>query len=313
MLPEDLDPPEQRTYRHLINPRLAPQVVAQHEEWIREICNELLDDIGNRADFDAIEDYSKILPQRVTIRLVGIPDDALDLVARTTWLLTIKPRGTAEADAAGAELFAYLGELIAARRGEPAQDDFIGDLISATIEGEPLTDGQILSYVALLLFGGLHTTAGAIGGALLWLADNQDRIGDFVEALGKDDKVLNEVLRYNGPSCYLGRTATQDVEVGSYLIKAGETVMVGTGSANHDPRKFDRADEMVLDRAPNNHLGFGLGPHRCAGSHIAKVEMRIGLQEFLKRYPSFSVADRDGIQLSGGEIRTLSALPLKVG
>jgi cytochrome P450 len=313
MLPEDLDPPEQRIYRHLINPRLAPQVVAKHEGWIREICNELLDNIGDRTEFDAIEDYTKILPQRVTIRLVGIPDDKLELVDRTTWLLTIKPRGNPEADAAGAELFAYLGELIASRRAEPIQDDFIGDLMSAEIDGQPLTDLQILSFVALLLFGGLHTTAGAIGGALLWLADNQDRVGEFVEALGKDDKVLNEVLRYNGPSCYLGRVATKDVEVGGYLIKAGERVMVGTGSANHDPRKFDRPEEMVLDRAPNNHLGFGLGPHRCAGSHIAKVEMRIALQEFLKRYPTFSIADRDGIRLSGGEIRTLSALPLKVG
>jgi cytochrome P450 len=312
-LPEDLDPPEQRKYRHVINPRLAPQVVKPHEPWIREICRELLDGLQGKTEFDVMDVYTRPIPQRVTIKLVGIPDEDLDLVSRTTTLLTTRPRGDAEAAAASEELFGYLGQLLAARKNAPAQDDFISDLIDARIDGEPLTDTQVLSYVALLLFGGLHTTAGAIAGALLWLADHQDKVQPFLDGLGVDDKVINEALRYTGPSAYLGRTATRDVEIDGILICKGQRVMVGTGAANHDPRKFDRPEEMVLDRSPNNHLGLGLGPHRCAGSHLAKVQMKVALQEFLKRYPKFSVGDRNGIELSGGEIRTLCALPLKVG
>jgi cytochrome P450 len=311
-LPEELDPPEQRKYRHLINPRLAPQVVKEHEAWIREICTELLNAIDTSTEFDVIDVYTRPLPQRVTIKLVGIPEEDLDIVARTTTLLTTRPREDEEAQAASLELFGYLAQLLQTRRQAPLQDDFISDLMDATVDGQPVTDEQILSFIALLLFGGLHTTAGAIAGALLWLADHQDMVPQFLAGLGVDDKVLNEALRYTGPSAYLGRTVTRDVEVGGCLIHKGQTVMVGTGSANHDPRKFDRPDEIVLDRGTNNHLGFGLGPHRCVGSHLAKVQMRVALQEFLKRYPKFRVGDRDKIEISGGEIRTLCALPLVV-
>jgi cytochrome P450 len=305
-----MDPPLHQRYRHLINPPLSPQAVATYEPWIREYVRQLLDAIGDRREFDVIEVLARPLPQIATMRLLGLPMSDLDVVARTTTTLATAARGNPAADEAGAELFGYLVPKLQEMRSDTPEEGMIPALIRSEVDGEPLSDEILLSIVALVLFGGLHTTTGAIGTALVHLAEHpEDR-----RALRADlpPAAIEEIVRYSTVSQHLGRTATQDTEVHGCPIPAGSRIMMGIGSANHDPAKFDRPDEMVFDRKPNLHMGFGMGPHRCAGSHLAKLQIRVALEEFLQRYPDFELVDRSLLRWVGGEVHGMTTAPLRI-
>jgi cytochrome P450 len=310
LYPEDMDPPLHQRYRHLINAPLSPPSVAAYEPWVREYVRELLGAIGDRREFDVIEALARPLPQMVTMRLLGLPMSDLDIVARTTTTLATAARGNPVADAAGAELFGYLVPKLQEMRQEPPNEGMISRLIHAELDGAPVSDEILLSIVSLVLFGGLHTTTGAIGTALVYLAEHpEDRHALRAEL---PPTAVEEVVRYSTVSQHLGRTATEDTEVRGCPIPAGSRIMMGIGSANHDPAKFDRPDEMVFDRKPNLHMGFGMGPHRCAGSHLAKLQIRVALEEFLQRYPDFELVDRSLLRWAGGEVHGMETAPLRV-
>lgn len=317
LIPEDVDPPLQKKYRRIINPHLTVQQVATFEPWVRGIARRLLDDIGDRTEFDLVEVFARPLPQLVTVRLVGIPEEATALVARCTGQMAEvakdNPAAVAAGAAAGEELFGYLGGLLAERRGLPSRGDWISAILDGSVDGEPLSEMDQLCYVALLLFGGLHTTTGALAGALVWLGDHPEDRERLRADPGLYRTAVDEIVRFTSPSSHLGRNATRDVEIGGCPVPAGSRVMVGLGSANRDPEKFDRPDEIVLDRTPNHHVGFGMGPHRCVGSHLAKLMLRVGLEEFLARYDSFRAPDHSALRYAGGEARGLVSVPFRVG
>jgi cytochrome P450 len=318
LIPEDLDPPEHRKFRKPINPALAPQVVATYESWVREYTVSLLDEIDRKLaampdpkEIDIVDDFARPLPQMVTLRLLGIPMEKLELVSRTTTLLSAGTRDEAGAKA-GEELFGYLIELVEEKRNDPTADDMVATLVREVVDGEPIPHDYVLSMVSLLLFGGLHTTTGAIASTIVWLADHPaDR-----ELLKNDPtlikKSLDEIIRFTSPSSHLGRVATQDTVIRGCPVRAGQRVMVGIGSGNHDPEKFEHPERMNWGQPANHHLGFGMGPHRCAGSHLAKLELQVALEEFVKRYDNYRVPDRSRLHLSGGEVRNLDYVPLVI-
>jgi cytochrome P450 len=310
LLPEDLDPPLHRTYRHLVNHLFTPAAIAEYEPWMREVCRELLNGVESGASFDVVDTYARPLPQLVTMRVMGIPDTDLELIARTTTILVTEPPGSAALEPAGNELFAYLAGLIDAKRREDPPTGLIGTLITSEIDGVPLPDDELMSMTTTLLFGGLHTTTGAIAGAITWLADHPDQLRELQADLPLRPSVIDEIVRFTSPSTHLGRTATRDVDVRGCPIRKGDRVMMAVGAANHDPEAFARPDEIVLDRAPNPHVGFGMGPHRCVGSHLAKMQIRVAMEEFLRRFDEIEVSDRSGLRWAGGGARGLVAAPI---
>jgi cytochrome P450 len=312
LIPEDMDPPQHRKYRQLINPPLAPQQVALYEPWVREMTIGLLDALDGQNRFDVVERFARPLPQMVTLKLLGIPWDRLDLVARTTTLLSTAPRGNAEADQAGIELFTYLTQFVAEKRADDSSDDMAASLTHAEVDGELVPDDVVLSMLALLLFGGLHTTTGAIAGALVWLADHPEDLARVNADRSLIGSSIDEIIRFTSPSSHLGRVATKDVMIQGCPVHKGQTVMVSIGSGNHDPEKFEHAETLMLGRRANHHLGFGIGPHRCAGSHLAKLQLQVALEEFIGRYPSFRVEDHSLLHYAGGEVRSLDRVPLIV-
>lgn len=309
-IPEDIDPPEHRQYRRLVNTALSPQKVAEHESWIRQEAVALLDDLAGEREIDVVSRFAGPFPRSVALQLIGVPKEDLPRISVWTEYLTFNPRESEEAQQASVDLFGYLGELIASRSAEPARDDLLSAIIHGEVNGQALPIEEMMSYVALLLFGGLHTTTHAIAGSLVWLAEHPEQRRRLREDPAVWPTAVEEALRYTSPSSHLGRTATKDTEIGGCPIPAGSRIMTGLGAANFDDAKFSQPREMDLDRFPNTHAAFGFGPHRCVGSHLAKLQLRIALQEFLARFPDFELVDKAALRYAGAEVRGLTSAPL---
>ena len=312
LYPEDLDPPEHRKYRQVIGPFFSPQKVALLEPWVREVVRKLLDDLEGKKEYDFIDEFARPLPQQVTLRLLGVPDEDLPDVAHWIEFLTVNERNNEEAAAAGASLFGYIDAFLTRRATEPRADDVVSALLEGTVDGNPLTKAEMTAFVSLVLFGGLETTTGALGGFTAWLADHPDERARLISDMTLLPTAIDDAIRFTTPSQHLGRTATRDIEVHGCVIPEGSRVLMGVGSANHDPTQFENPDTIVLDRSPNLHMGFGMGPHRCIGSHLAKLQLQVALEEFLARYPNFSVGDRSRIRYLGGEARGMVNLPIVI-
>ena len=309
-VPLEVDPPDHREYRRILNPAMSPEVANQWEPRVRELAVELLEKIQHEREVDLGTAFATPFPKTVALRLIGYPDEDLDRL--DNWVEHIvgehKERDGA-ADLA-MEFFVYITEFIARRRADPRQDDLISVLLDADFHGRPFTDDELLPQLLLLTFGGLHTTSSAIAGMLLWLADHPEGRAQLRDDPSLIATAVDEFLRYTTPVNQMGRTAVKDSTVGGCPISAGDKVLLLWGSACHDEAEFDDADQVVLDRSPNRHVAFGIGPHRCVGSHLAKVMVRVALEESLARLGDFHVEDRSGLLFTGGEARGLRHLPV---
>jgi cytochrome P450 len=313
LYPIDADPPIQRDYRSIINPHLSPRRVATMEPWVREYAREVVAALPADGIIDAAAEFTLVFPRLVAFTILDLPADQHRHISENVEIASIDR--TEKGAAAGAAIFTAISETLERRRAEPPRDDLVGSLLAGTAEGgRPLTEQEVMSMMLLLLFGGLETTSAAIGGMLLWTADHPE---DRVQLMGADDSLwktaTDEVVRWTAPVSHLARTVTSDIEINGCPIDKGSRVLLSYGSANRDTAEFARADEVVIDRFPNRHVGFGMGPHRCVGSHLAKLQIRVGFQEFVTRYPEYSVPDHSGIRWRPGETRYICNLPLAVG
>jgi cytochrome P450 len=310
-IPEDIDPPRHRQYRKVVNAALSPQAVTRHTDVIREKAIALLEPLEGRTQFDLVRDFAGPFPRDVALELIGVPTEDLAKISEWTEVLTFTPRDNPEGQQAGADLFGYLGAFVASRAGEPPRDDLVSLIVGADIDGEPMPPLEQMSYVALLLFGGLHTTTHAIAGFLVALAERPELRRRLIDEPELMTAAVEEALRYTSPSSHLGRLTTRDVELGGCPIPAGSRVMASLGSANFDPQRFDDARAIRLDRGAAPNAAFGLGPHRCVGSHLAKLQMAIAYSEFLKRFPDYTV-DLVALRYAGAEVRGLTTAPIEI-
>ena len=309
MIPVDIDPPAHRGYRRILNPPLSPQMVAPMEDSIRAQAVELIDAFAGQRTVDFCAAYAIPLPKRIAIRLIGFPEG--DLAQIDEWVEGMTSGQRDEGIAAhGPAFFGYVQQFVQGRRSAPRTDDMTSVLLDATIEGRPLEEGEIVMTLILLLFGGLHTTTSAIAGMVMWLADHPEARERLRTQPELHASAIDEFVRWVTPVPQLGRVATRDTDVAGCPMKAGDTVMVLFGAGNRDPQQFPDPDEVILDRFPNRHLGFGMGPHRCVGSHLANLMLRITLEEVLGRMGDFRITDHDQLVWSGGEARGLRQLPL---
>ena len=309
-IPLEVDPPDHREYRRILNPHFSPEVAVRQEPDVRQLAVDLLSRLEGRAEGDLAEEFAIPFPKAVAMRLVGFPE--ADLVKIDNWVEHIVGDSKEREGAAdlAMEFFMYVTEFIAQRRAEATKDDLVGALLEARYHDEPLSEEQLIPMLLLLLFGGLHTTTSAIAGMLLWLADHPAERELLRTRRDMIPAAVDEFIRYTTPVNQMGRTARAESELGGCPIHVGDKVMLSWGSANHDAAEFDRADEVVLDRSPNRHVAFGIGPHRCVGSHLAKTMVRVALEESLDRLGDYAVADRTKLRYTGGEARGLRSLPV---
>jgi cytochrome P450 len=191
------------------------------------------------------------------------------------------------------------------------RDDLTTKLLNAEMNGQPIGVDHAGGTIALLLLAGIDTTWSAIGASLYHLAatpDDRERLVNEPELL---PTAIEELLRAYAPVT-MARLVKRDMEWNGCPMKADEWILLSFPSANRDPEVFEKADEVIIDRQDNRHAAFGLGIHRCAGSHLARMELRVALEVWLEAFPSFGLADPDAVAWSGGQVRGPRKLPLRI-
>ena len=306
--PIDQDQPVHTWTRRLLLPWFSHSRVAEYEPFTRDLCNRLIDGFIERGSADAAGDYARQIPVRVIALLLGVPEEMSDTF--TGWVQDVlefahdEKRSGAATDALTEYLLAKLEE----RRVEPG-DDLISSLLQADVEGEPVDDLIILGMAALTLIAGVDTTWSSIGSAMLHLATNPDDVQRLIDEPEIMPLAIEELLRAYSPVT-MARIATEDIEVGGCPIKAGDKVLMNFPGANRDPGVFERPDEVVLDRAQNRHVAFGAGIHRCAGSNLARMELRVAIETWIERIPSFRLAEGGDVTWAGGQVRGPRQVPV---
>jgi cytochrome P450 len=306
------DPPDHHGHRRLLLPLFSPKVVAPMEADMREFCRGLIADVADRDAVDASEAYAQHIPVHGICDLLGVPESDADMFR--DWIFRnfqLSPRDNDVRIQVGLEMDHYLGGLLAQRAEEP-KGDLLTLVSTAEIDGEPIPIELQLGYAKLMIFAGIDTTWSAIGSGLWHLAQHPDDRARLV-AVADDDMLWNtaieELLRFYAPVT-MGRKVVADTEVAGCPVRAGEQVLLTFPAANHDPAQFDAADEFRLDRAHNRHIAFGLGIHRCIGSNLARLEMTVALQEWLRAFPDFELDPTRETVWANGQVRGPRVLPV---
>jgi cytochrome P450 len=308
-IPEMVDPPLHREYKRLINAWFTPAVVGQQEDATRALVTRLIDDVIETGSCDFMTAFAKPLPGLVFFEMVlHAPADELDEINRCANLAS-NP-STPEAREARGTMLRWIGEFAERRRAEPPQGDVVDAILAAEIDGRPITPVEVVGMIQLLLFGGLDTTAGALGSMMIrfcrepgipaLLRERPELIPDAVE----------ELLRLDGPFILIGRTATADAEVAGQAIKKGESVLISWASANRDEGEFACPAKFDLERESNRHVAFGAGPHRCAGSNLARMNLRIAVGEIVRRFDDLRLATDEEIPYHSSYSRAPVTVPI---
>jgi cytochrome P450 len=287
----DSDPPEHPEYKRLLLPRFAPAAVAGMEQDVRDLARGLVEDIAGRGEADLYETLCKPLPMLLITRLLGIESDEA-FWAWTDMLIygRVDGAGSDEIRAAADSLYGFLAAQIADRRATPGRDDLISLLLRGEVEGRPYREDEILDLCFFLLIAGLENTAFGIRATLRHLAVEPAHRAAVLADPSLVHNLVEQSLRLYAPVTALCRTATRDTEVAGQTIAQGERVLLLFGSANRDPAVFPDADCFHLDRRDGRHVAFGIGPHRCVGSNLARLEMRVAVEETLRLIPDFRLA-----------------------
>ena len=278
-----LDGEEHRKYRNLVAKAFRQ---SQLDKWdgslVQPIIHALVDDIAPRGRADLVADITVKYPVQVVCGIVGVALDDAERFAQWAIEINTGPIDPEKGFAARDAMTAYLQPLIDARREHPT-GDFLSDLVHAEVDGELLSDARLFGFLRLLLPAGAETTYRVFGNALYALLSNPDLMRRVQADHSLIPAVIEETLRWETSVTMVSRRATRDVEVGGCPIPAGAPVGVVTSAANHDPAHFERPTEFDIDRPPALHMAFGTGPHQCLGMHLARLELRTGLEIVLGR------------------------------
>ncbi|HEX4490050.1 MAG TPA: cytochrome P450 [Acidimicrobiia bacterium] len=313
LIPLQVDPPGHVKFRRLLDPLFAPKEVAKLEPEVRRLVNELIDGFVARGECELSDEFAIPLPCTVFLALMGLPLEDLDLFLRFKDDI-IRPVGDTPDDAkavqsaTGQEIYAYFQKIVDARRAEP-RDDLISGFVAAEVEGQRLTDEDILDISYLFLLAGLDTVTASLTCAVAYLANHPDRRDAIANDLSLVPAAVEELLRWETPVPGVPRVAMSDCVIGEEEIKAGDSVMCLLGAANVDSSEFPDADVVDLERQGNRHLAFGGGVHRCLGSHLARLEMRVALEELHRRIPDYAIKSGETPKYTMG-IRAVEYLPL---
>jgi cytochrome P450 len=313
MIPQQIDPPEQTRYRRILDPHFSRRRMEPLEAEIRAHARELIEAVRSRGSCEFDSAFAVPLPCSAFLALMGLPRAELatflelkDGIIRPEMLRDGRDAKQVRRES-GAKIYAIFDRLANERRAEP-RSDTMSYLVQVDFEGRPLTREEVLDISFILFLGGLDTVTATLGCGVAYLARHPElrrRLAGHPEEI---PDAVEEFLRHESPVMTVPRVAKQDVAIEGETIRKGELVMILLGSANNDPAEFGDPS-LQCPRERNRHLAFGAGPHRCLGSHLARMELRIGFEEWLARIPEFEIAAGEKPLVSPG-IREYRYLPL---
>ena len=303
------DQPDHTPERRLMLPFFAPRAVEKYRAHTQELCRQLIREFIEDGQADIAENYARQIPPRIIAAILGIdPDRADDF---TTWV-----QGALELGLQDPKIREHYSDIIRnffvgeiKDRMENPGDDLISFLLEAEIDGEPVPMPVIRGNVGLMLVAGIDTTWSSIGSALWHLASHREDRQRLVDEPELIPTAVEEFLRAYSPVT-MARVAAEDTMLGDRQVKEGERIMLTFPAANRDPEMFENPEEVIIDRQRNRHVAFGSGIHRCAGSNLARMEMNVAIEEFLKMIPEFELADPDRVTWAGGQVRGPRHLPV---
>ncbi len=301
--PISSDPPEHNWTRRLILPIFAPGAVKQYEQGTKDLCNSLIDGFVESGRCDVGTDYAQQIPVRVIATMLGVGTERADEFVG--WVRGVLEFGLTDGDVrieARTALIGFFKEQVDDRRANPRENDLITEMVQAEVDGEPVPEDIILGVCNLMLVAGIDTTWSAIGSSLWHLAQHPEHRQQLRDDPDVWPLAIEELLRAYSPVT-MARVATRDTEFKGCPIKEGDKIIMAFPAGNRDPEVFENPDEVVLDRERNRHIAFGSGIHRCAGSNLARLELRVALQTFLERIPDFELVDPDAVTWAGGQVR----------
>ena len=319
MIPLQIDPPEHKKFRKLLDPLFAPRKMALMDDEVSALVNQLIDGFVDRGEVDFAKEFSIPFPSQVFLTLLGLPLDELDrfLTMKDGIIrpdhVTGKLYGSKEAadyqQMIADSVYDYFNEILDQREVE-RRDDLLSHFLDAEVEGDRLTREDILDICFLFLIAGLDTVTATLDCMFAFLAQHPEQQRQLVEDPTLIPNAIEELLRWETPVMGIARVAVADTELAGCPIHAGDQVMVMIGSANTDEAEFPDGDVVRFDREVNPHIAFGGGIHRCLGSHLARLELRVALREWHKRIPEYEVEPGHTLAYTPG-IRSIDHFPMR--
>ncbi|MCU0260656.1 MAG: cytochrome P450 [Ilumatobacteraceae bacterium] len=308
------DPPFHNLARRILLPAFAPKKIEALEPSTRALCSELLDRLEGRDVVDAAVDYAQHIPLMVIANMLGFPSEDADYFRQIIHQVIEEGVNLAADDEHRRDqelgFEAYFDRQIEDHRQHP-RDDLTSFLLNAELDGQPLIHEHVRGTMLLILVAGIDTTWSAIGASIWHLAQHAEHRRQLVEQPEIVPFAIEELLRAYAPVT-MARMVAKDVEIAGRQLHEGDWVLLPFPSANRDPAFFERADEVVLDREVNRHSAFGLGIHRCLGSNLARMELTVAIEEWMRRYPDFELVDPAAVTWSTGQVRGPRSIPVRV-
>ncbi len=315
LIPLDLDGEAHRRYRRLLDPLFTPKRVARLEPIIRARANALIDAFVHKGQAELMLDLCAPLPSYLFVDLLGLPTGDLPIFLEFKEAV-VRPQGASEQEqqanmrAAGERTYTYLAKVLGERRAQAPRDDLIGGFLTTELDGETLTDQEIVDICYLLVIAGLDTVTCSLSCLLAWFAEHpaeRQRMVADPAALGP---ALEELMRFESPVPLAHRWVTEDIEICGRRFPAGSRAEVVWAAANLDPTAFADPATVDLKRPHNAHLAFAAGPHRCLGSNLARLELRVAIEEFHKRIPDYAVTPGEQVLYTNYGVRAAIRLPI---
>ncbi|MFJ8816312.1 cytochrome P450 [Amycolatopsis thermoflava] len=296
-MPVGFDPPEQTRYRRILQPFFSPKSIRPLEPALRAQLADLLDPLAGRDECDFVGEVAAVFPTQVFLTLFGLPLDKRDdfigwkdaVLGMVDASGTTVPAASEDGMRKAAELFGYLSGLVAERRGVPG-DDVLSGLLC--LEGEEaLTDDEVIGLCFLFVLAGLDTVTDALGFGIERLARNPRQRQEIVDDPDLIPVAIEELLRLDPPAPFVPRVCTQEVTLDGQVLPTGTRVTTNLAVANRDEGRYPDPDTVDFHREDATHTSFGLGVHRCLGSHLARLEMRLAFEEWHRRFPHYRIAE----------------------
>jgi cytochrome P450 len=305
------DPPFHQIARRLVLPALAPGPVHALEPQVRALCVRLLDALGNREEINAGSEFTQFIPVAVIRQMLGFPEADEELFREFVHVvLEAVDLPEEERIEAFAPIEEYFIRQIEDHQANPA-NDLTSYLLDAEIGGQKLAPEHVFGTMILTLVAGIDTSWSAIASSLWHLSTHPDDLARLVNEPELMPVAIEEFLRFYAPVT-MARLVKHDMDYLGCPMKQDDWILLGFPAANRDPDVFVDADKFIIDRAENRHVAFGLGIHRCAGSNLARLELRVALEEFIKRYPRFELVDADAVTWAQGQVRGARNLPFRI-
>ncbi len=306
-IPLEIDPPYHRRYRNILAPIFSPQGVGALEGYIRDLANTLIDEFVDKGECEFTTDFGRPLPVSVFLDLMGLPQEMRDeFVSWAVGLLHSQDRSVAEQSMMS--IVTYLQQVIREKSENP-DDKVISTIIQAKPDGQPMTGQEIFGFVLFLFIGGLDTVFATLNNVFLWLAQNPERRREIIDSPDNISNIVEELLRANAVT-FSGRTVEQDCELRGVKMKKDDKVTCILPAANFDADIFDNPLEVNFHRPRKPILSFAGGVHSCMGAHLARLEMKVCITEFLRRIPDFQVKQGARIEYWPGGVIGPKSLPL---